>query len=79
MKSCINCNSLASDIILSVLSVNSEVPVRLNLECEASRTEAELELKTAEILDFSYMILECFLVFLLALVTPEYDCCEHGN
>lgn len=31
IKSCISCNSVASDIILSVLSVNSEVPVRLNL------------------------------------------------
>ena len=30
MKSCMSCSSRASDIILSVLSVNSDVPVRLN-------------------------------------------------
>jgi len=38
MKSCISCNSVASDIILSVLSVNSEVPVRLNLLPDAGFT-----------------------------------------
>lgn len=32
MKFCIACSSVASDIILSVLSINSEVPVKLKLE-----------------------------------------------
>lgn len=32
MKFCIACSSVASDMILSVLSINSEVPVRLKLE-----------------------------------------------
>lgn len=69
IKSCISCSSLASEIILSVLSVKSDMPVKLN--CEKWDPVCGV-----------YGVRTCFLCFFLLLAPPlpPGPCCaKHGN